>query len=104
MIANDRPPEKLTVPYTCSTKSISEAYQVRFPSNTKVTRIPQNTIYKKGGIEYEATYEELKNNVFVTRKLAIQRTGAVCQPEELQRWKEFYQVFIKDMRSQIFYE
>jgi len=104
MIANDRPPEKLTVPYTCTTKSISEAYQVRFPSNTKVTRIPQNTTYKKGGIEYEATYEELKNNVFVTRKLAIQRPGAVCQPEELQKWKDFYQVFIKDMRGQIFYE
>jgi len=104
MIANDRPPEKFTVPYTCGTKWISEAYQVRFPSNTKVTRIPQNTAYQKGGIEYEATYEEVKNNVFVTRILKVQRPGAVCQPEELQKWKDFYQVFIKDMRAQIFYE
>ena len=104
MIANDRPPEKFTVPYTCATKWISEAYQVRFPSNTKVTRIPHNTTYKKGGIEYEATYEEVKNNVFVTRILKVQRPSAVCQPEELQRWKDFYQVFIKDMRGQIFYE
>jgi hypothetical protein len=104
MIANDRPPEKFTLPYSCATRMVGEAYQIEFPSNTKVTRIPQNTTYKKGGIEYEATYEEVKNNVFVTRKLAIQRAGAVCQPAELQNWRDFYQVFIKDMRGQIFYE
>jgi hypothetical protein len=103
-IANDRPPEKFTVPYVCSTRMVGESYQVRFPSNTKVTRIPPNVSYKKGGIEYEATYNEEKNNIFVIRKLAIQRPGAVCEPGELQNWKDFYQVFIKDMRGQIFYE
>jgi len=104
IIANDRPPEKFTVPYTCGTRMVGEAYQIQFPSNTKVTRIPPNVSYKKAGIEYEATYAEVKNNIFVMRKLAIQRPGAVCQPEELQKWKDFYQVFIKDMRGQIFYE
>jgi len=103
-IASDRPPEKFTVPYVCSTRTVGEAYQIRFPDNTKVTRIPPNVSYKKAGIEYEATYNEVKNNVFVVRKLAIQRTGAVCEPGELQNWKDFYQVFIKDMRGQIFYE
>lgn len=103
-IANDRPPEKFTVPYTCTTRTVGESYQIHFPDNTKVTRIPPNVSYKKAGIEYEATYNEVKNNIFVTRKLAIQRPGAVCQPEELQNWKDFYQVFIKDMRGQIFYE
>jgi hypothetical protein len=104
VIANDRPPEKFTVPYVCSTRMVGESYQIRFPNNTKVTRIPPNVSYKKAGIEYEATYNEVKNNVFVIRKLAIQRPGAVCKPEELQNWKDFYQVFIKDMRGQIFYE
>ena len=103
-IASDRPPEKFTVPYICSTRMVGESYQIRFPSNTKVTRIPPNVSYKKAGIEYEATYNEVKNNIFVIRKLAIQRPGAVCQPEGLQNWKDFYQVFIKDMRGQIFYE
>ena len=103
-IASDRPPEKFTVPYVCSTRMVGESYQIRFPDNAKVTRIPPNVSYKKAGIEYEATYNEVKNNVFVVRKLAIQRPGAVCQPEELQNWKDFYQVFIKDMRGQIFYE
>ena len=103
-IASDRPPEKFTVPYTCATRTVGEAYQIRFPDNTKVTRIPPNVNYKKAGIEYKATYNEVKNNIFVVRKLAIQRPGAVCEPGELQNWKDFYQVFIKDMRGQIFYE
>lgn len=104
MIANDRPPEKFTVPYTCSTRMVGEAYQITFPSNTKVTRIPPDVSYEKAGIKYESTYTERNNSLLITRKLAIQRPSAVCQPGELQNWRDFYQVFIKDMRGQIFYE
>ena len=104
MIANDRPPEKFTLPYTCATRMVGEAYQITFPSNTKVTRIPPDVTYEKAGIKYESTYTERNNSLLVTRKLAIQRPGAVCQPAELQNWRDFYQVFIKDMRGQIFYE
>jgi hypothetical protein len=104
IIANDRPPEKFTLPYTCATRMVGEAYQIQFPSNTKVTRIPPDVIYEKAGIKYESTYTERNNSLLVTRKLAIQRAGAVCQPAELQNWRDFYQVFIKDMRGQIFYE
>jgi transglutaminase-like putative cysteine protease len=104
MIANDRPPEKFTKPYTCSTRMVGEAYQITFPSNAKVTRIPPDVTYEKAGIKYESTYTERNNSLLVTRKLAIQRPGAVCQPAELQNWRDFYQVFIKDMRGQIFYE
>jgi transglutaminase-like putative cysteine protease len=104
MIANDRPPEKFTKPYTCATRMVGEAYQITFPSNTKVTRIPPDVTYEKAGIKYESTYTERNNSLLVTRKLAIQRPGAVCQPAELQNWRDFYQVFIKDMRGQIFYE
>ena len=104
MIANDRPPEKFTLPYTCSTRMVGEAYQIQFPANTKVTRIPPDVSYEKAGIKYESTYTERNNSLLVTRRLAIQRAGAVCQPEELQNWRDFYQVFVKDMRGQIFYE
>lgn len=103
-VANERPPEKFTRPYVCATKWVNEVYQINFPSNTKVTRIPVDVTYQKGGIEYRAVYQQVKNTVFAIRSLEVQRPGAVCKPEELQRWKEFYQVFIKDMRSQIFYE
>lgn len=103
-IANSRPPEKFTVPYSCSTRSVTEQYQITFPKNVKVSRIPQNTSYKKNNIEYTASYIEKDNQVSVTRNLEVQRPGAFCKPEELQKWKDFYQVFIKDLRSQIFYE
>lgn len=103
-IANERPPEKFTRPYVCVTKWVNEVYQINFPSNTKVTRIPADVSYQKGGIEYRAVYQQVKNTVFAIRSLEVQRAGAVCKPEELQKWKDFYQVFIKDMRSQIFYE
>jgi len=104
IIANDRPPEKFTNPYRCATKTISEGYVIEFPKNVKVTRIPQDVKYKKGGIQYDAGYSLKDNNVSVVRRLIVQRPSAVCRPEELQKWKAFYQVFIKDMRSQIFYE
>jgi hypothetical protein len=103
-IAISRPPEKFTVPYSCSTRSVTEQYQISFPKNVKVSRIPQNIIYKKNSIEYTASYIEKDNQVSVIRNLEVQRPGAVCQPAELQKWKDFYQVFIKDMRGQIFYE
>lgn len=103
-IANSRPPEKFTIPYSCSTRSVTEQYQITFPKNVKISRIPQNTSYKKNNIEYTASYLEKDNQVSVTRNLEVQRPGAVCKPEELQKWKDFYQVFIKDMRGQIFYE
>ena len=103
-IANSRPPEKFIFPYSCATRSVSEIYQIEFPKNVKVSRVPQNITYKKSGIEYSASYLEKDNQVSVTRVLEVQRPGAVCKPEELQKWKDFYQVFIKDLRSQIFYD
>lgn len=103
-IANNRPPEKFIFPYSCATRSIMEEYQIQFPKNVKVGKIPQDINYKKGGIEYKAAYLEKDNQVIVTRSLEVQRPGAVCKPEELQKWQDFYKVLIKDMRSQIFYE
>jgi hypothetical protein len=103
-IANDRPPEKFTRPYRCATRMVSEGYVIEFPKNVKVTRIPQPVKYESGGIRYDADYHLQDNNVTVVRLLSVQRPGAVCKTEELQKWKDFYQVFIKDMRGQIFYE
>jgi transglutaminase-like putative cysteine protease len=103
-IANNRPPEKFENPYTCTSRMVKEAYQIQFPKNVKVTRIPPDVTYKKGNIEYESAYVQKDNLITVVRILEVQRPGAVCQPAELQKWKDFYQVFIKDIRGQIFYE
>jgi Domain of Unknown Function with PDB structure (DUF3857)/Transglutaminase-like superfamily len=103
-IANDRPPEVFTRPYRCATKTVREGYVIEFPKNSKVTRIPSPVKYDKGGIKYSADYHLEDNNVTIVRLFSVQRPAAVCKPGELQNWKDFYQVFIKDMRGQIFYE
>jgi hypothetical protein len=54
---------------------VSEAYQIQFLSNTKVTRIPPDVTYEMAGIKYVSTYTERNNSLLVTRKLAIQRAG-----------------------------
>ena len=104
IIANDRPPEAFTRPYRCATKMVNESYLITFPSNVKVTHIPAEVRYKKGYIQYDASYALEGNTVSVKRRLMVERPSAVCQPQELQKWKDFYKAFIKDMRSQIFYE
>ena len=104
LIANDRPPESFKYPYRCATKMVQEVYQIEFPSNVKLTRIPPGVRYKQGYIQYDASYSVEGNKVNVKRRLMVERPTAVCKPEELQKWKDFYQVFIKDMRAQIFYE
>lgn len=89
MIANDRSPEKFIKPYTCPTRMLGEAYQITFPSNTKVARIPPDVTYEKAGIKYVSSYTERNNSLLITRKLAVQRAGAVCQPAELQKLERF---------------
>ena len=103
-ITADQPPEKFTRPYRCATKMVNEGYIITFPSNVKVTRIPEFVRYKKGYIQYDASYTLEGNTVTAKRRLMVERPSAVCQPGELQKWKDFYQVLVKDMRGQIFYE
>jgi hypothetical protein len=83
---------------------VTEQYEIAFPDNVKVSRIPQNSRYQTDEIQYESTYKLEGNKVMASRTLTIQRPNAVCQPEELQAWRKFYSVLAKDVRGQIFYE
>lgn len=103
-IVNSRPPEKFKFPYKCNSRIISESYEISFPHNVKVTRIPNNAYYKSDAIHYESIYSLSENLVKVSRYLRIQRPNAVCAPELLNEWRSFYGVIAKDVRGQIFYE
>jgi hypothetical protein len=103
-IVNSRPPESFKFPYRCSTRIVTEQYEIAFPDNVKVSRIPQNSRYQTDEIQYESSYRLEGNKVMASRSLTIQRPNAVCQPEELQAWRKFYPVLAKDVRGQIFYE
>lgn len=103
-IVNSRPPESFRNPYLCSSRIVTEQYEIAFPDNVKVSRIPQNTRYQTDAIDYESSYKLEGNKVIASRSLRIQRPNAVCMPEELQAWRKFYSVLAKDVRGQIFYE
>lgn len=103
-IVNNRPPESFKYPYRCSTRIVTEQYEIAFPDNVKVSRIPQGSRYQTDEIQYESSYTLEGNKVIASRSLTIQRLNAVCQPEELQAWRKFYPVLAKDVRGQIFYE
>ena len=83
---------------------IEEHYFIEFPTNVKVTRVPQDITYKEGDIQYQSSYIQNGNKVEVKRSLYAQRPGAVCQAEELKQFNAFFPVFLSDMRGQIFYE
>jgi hypothetical protein len=83
---------------------VTEQYEIAFPDNVKVSRIPQNSRYQTDEIQYESTYKLEGNKVIASRSLTIQRPNAVCHPDELQAWRKFYSVLAKDVRGQIFYE
>jgi transglutaminase-like putative cysteine protease len=103
-IVNNRPPESFKYPYRCSTRIVTEQYEIAFPENVKVSRIPQNTRYQSDEVSYESSYSLEGNKVIASRSLTIQRPNAVCMPDELQAWRKFYPVLAKDVRGQIFYE
>ena len=91
-------------PYICGSRTIEERYSIEFTPNVKVTRVPPDVTYKQGDIHYQSSYVQNGNKVEVKRALYTQRPSAVCQAEELEQLKEFFPIFLSDMRSQIFYE
>ena len=96
--------EDFIPPYVCYSRTIEEHYFIEFPTNVKVTRVPQDITYKEGDIQYQSSYIQNGNKVEVKRSLYAQRPGAICQAEELKQFNAFFPVFLSDMRGQIFYE
>ena len=103
-LANRRSPEDYTPPYICGSRTIEERYSIEFTPKVKVTRVPPDVTYKQGDIHYQSSYVQNGNKVEVKRALYAQRPSAVCKAEELEQFKEFFPIFLSDMRSQIFYE
>jgi transglutaminase-like putative cysteine protease len=103
-IASNRPKDKFHFPYICSSFYKEENYNLEFPSNVTITRIPTNMSQHESGIEYQATYIQKGNVIKVKRSITSQRHGMVCQPQELEHWKNIHKAIQRDLRAQIFYE
>lgn len=90
-------------PWPCTSQTNSESYSIRFPSNIVLTGIPDGMAYRDDQIDFQSTYSRVGRQVFVERRLVIQRPSQVCSAEDLEHWRAFHLQLQRDLRSQIFY-
>ena len=100
----DRPRERLLFPYSCRSYRYEETYEVEFPAEARITRIPTDTYFNEAGLFYQSTYRLSGQVVKVERVLQAQRPGMVCQPDDHQVRRRLHPVVQRDIRGQIFYE
>ena len=99
-----KPLAKRDLPHVWYPSVYRERYEIEFPENTKITRIPSNMSFHKTDIQYDSTYRKVGNKLYVTRTLIEDHKGEVVEPDDKTSIKEFIPFLQKDLRSQIFYE
>lgn len=102
--SKNKPEKTFSFPYQCISGLIKETYEIEFPATTKITSIPEDISFQKGGYRYISSYRLESNKLQVLRELSHERDNEVCQPSEETFKSELFAVLQKDLRSQIFYE
>jgi hypothetical protein len=101
---NRAPEESISLPYVCESVYLEENTRIEFPSNVKVSKIPESILFNENGIRYQATYQLNQNTVTAKRSLAYSSPSITCNSKDLDNWKVFHKVLKRDLRSQIVYE
>ena len=96
--------DSVEFPFVCRSYYTEDAIELNFPSNVKVTKIPQAAHFNDNGIEYNATYQLDANKVNVKRALTINKPSAVCNSKDHETWLALHKVLVRDLREQIIYE
>ena len=99
-----KPTDKLNFPTSCQSFSYSNYYEIEFPPNIKITRVPDNVKYSDDAVRYTATYLLNENKLKVSRELIQQYPTMVCGEAENEMDKKYFPVFQRDMRAQVVYE
>jgi hypothetical protein len=100
----NRPRERVLFPFTCLSYRYEETYEVEFPAEAKVTRIPADASFNESGLFYQSTYRLSGQVVTVTRVINVQRPSMVCQTEDHQLIRRLHPVVQRDIRAQVFYD
>ena len=103
-LIHKKPNNSLKFPSICYSKALVENYTLKFPNNTKVTRIPNNVEFNNGPIKYQATYWQNGNEVKVRRVFKSNHKSSLCDINFNNVRKETFKVLQRDLRSQVFYE
>ena len=96
--------DSVEFPFVCRSYYTEDAIELNFPSNVKVTKLPQAAHFNDNGIEYNATYQQDANKVNVKRNLTINKPSAVCNSKDYETWLALHRVLVRDLRGQIIYE
>lgn len=100
----NRPKERVLFPFVCRSYRYEETYEVEFPSEAKITRIPADAAFDESGLLYQSTYRLRGQVLTVQRVVQAQRPSMVCQPNDYQVIRKLHAVVQRDLRSQIFYD
>jgi transglutaminase-like putative cysteine protease len=90
--------------WPCTSLTLNESYTIQFPSNVRITSIPDGVAYRDDQITFQSTYRRVGGKVLVERNLVVQRPSQVCTAEDLEHWRAFHLKLQRDLRSQIFYQ
>jgi hypothetical protein len=101
---NKAPEETISLPYVCESIYLEENTSIEFPSNVKVSKIPDTILFNENGIRYQATYQLNANTVTAKRSLSYNSPTITCNSKDLGNWKVFHKVLKRDLRGQIVYE
>lgn len=103
VIARDKPAERQQHSYPCASRTVTENYQIQFPSDVSISGLPKGTSYQDGPIRYRSTYTRTGREVTIDRVLVIERESQVCSPDDMVHWRAFHEQLQRDLRSQIVY-
>jgi len=99
-----KPTDKLNLPEICDSFETKNSYEIEFPSNIKITHIPDNVTYEDEYTKYSSTYIRNGNKIEVKRLLVVQNKSMSCGAHENELDKKFFPIFQRDVRAQIIYE
>lgn len=99
-----KPKDKLSLPENCESFAFSNHYEIEFPSNIKITHVPENVRYSDDETQYTATYTLTDNKLAINRELVSAHPSMVCGEAENEMDKRFFPIFQRDMRAQVIYE
>lgn len=102
-VAASSPPVTRRHPFFCSSMAIEETYTIEMPSEARISRIPDNTLYEDDTIRYEAVYARTANGLELRRRLTMDWAHHVCDPTVNPRFNRLLDVIRRDLRNQIFY-
>jgi hypothetical protein len=89
---------------TCTSGSLTEEYEIELPAAMKVLSVPDEVKVSSDVVDYRATYELSGRTLKVRREIDDRTVGNVCGPQAGQRYREFGEKVVEDLKSQVLYK